>query len=79
MLLQGNAVTAIELTYMILWLLYFSFKNYNVKPHLGVFGSPLFSDSTALSSNTFEVSNIYNCNNIGVCCLNAEWLFVAFR
>ena len=26
--LQGNAVTAIELTYMILWLLYFSFRKF---------------------------------------------------
>ena len=43
------------------------------------FGSPLSSDSTALSSNTFEVSNIYNCNIIGVYCLYEYWLFAVLR
>ena len=43
------------------------------------FGSPLSSDSTALSSNTFEESNLYNCNIIGVYSLHAYWLFAAFR
>ena len=47
-------------------------ENYCVKtPTWRSFSSPLFSDSAALSSYTFEVSNIYNCNNIGVYCLNA--------
>ena len=66
---------------MILWLLYFSFRKLLCKnPTWRSFGRPLFSDSTALlSSITFEVSNIYNCNNIGVYCLKAYWLFVAFR
>ena len=35
-------------------------------PRKGTFGSPLSSDSTTLSSNTFEVSNIYNCHIIDV-------------
>ena len=42
------------------------------------FGSPLSSDSTTLSSNAFEVSNIYNCNIIEVYCLNAYWFFATF-
>ena len=41
------------------------------------FGSPLSSDSTALSTNAFEVSNIYNCNIIVAYCLNANWMFAA--
>ena len=44
----------------------------------GYFASTLSSDSTALSSNQFDVSDIYNCNIIGVYCLNAYWLFAAF-
>ena len=43
----------------------------------GYFGSLLSSDSTTLSSNTFEVSNIYNCHFIEVYCLNADLLFAA--
>ena len=42
------------------------------------FGSALSSDSTALSSNTFEVSNIHNCNIIEVYYLNAFCFFVTF-
>ena len=43
-----------------------------VLDNLGVFGSPLSSDSTALNSNSFKVSNIYDCNIIGIQCLNKE-------
>ena len=37
--------------------------------HQGYFDSLSSSDSTTLSSNTFEVSNIYNCHFIEVYCL----------
>ena len=49
----------------------------------GYFGSLSSSDSTSLSSNTFEVSNIYNCHFIEVFCfievfgLNAYMLLAA--
>ena len=43
----------------------------------GYFGSLSSSDSTTLSSNTFEVSNIYDCHFIEVYCLNAYLLFAA--
>ena len=61
--------------------LYFGFsKNvvYKTLPK-GYFGGPFSSDSTKLSSNTFEVSNIYNCHFIEVYCFkNAYLLFAAF-
>ena len=41
----------------------------------GYFGNLSSSDSTTLSSNAFEVSNIYNCHFIEVYCLNAYLLF----
>ena len=47
---------------------------YKTLPH-PYFGSLSSSDSTTLSSNTFEVSNIYNCHFIEVYCLNAYLLF----
>ena len=43
----------------------------------GYFGSLSSSDSTTLSSNTFEVSNIYNFHFIEVYFLNAFVLFAA--
>ena len=43
----------------------------------GYFGSLSSSDSTTLTSNTFEVSNIYDSHFIEVYCLNAYFLFVA--
>ena len=47
-------------------------------PPQGYFGGQFSSDSTILSSNTFEVSNIYNCHIIEVYCLNAYLKFAAF-
>ena len=45
----------------------------------GYFGSLSSSDSTTLSSHTFEVSNIYNCHFIEVYCLNEYLLLNAFK
>ena len=43
----------------------------------GYFGSLSSGDSTTLSSNTLEVSNIYNCHFKEVYWLNAYLLFAA--
>ena len=54
------------------------FENYSIQNSiLGIYWQHTVSN--ALSSNTFEVSNIYNCNIIGVYCLSGYRLFVAFR
>ena len=45
---------------------------------MGYFGGPFSSYSIVLSSDTFEISNIYNCHIIEVYCLNAYLMFVAF-
>ena len=82
LLLQGNAVTAKEfILYIILWPMIFWFKKNVVykTPPWRSFGSPLSSDSTALGSNAFKVSNIYNFTIMGVYCVNAYLLFAAFR
>ena len=83
----ANNLNTIKISYchvrirnnLIRFFIFLILENYSVKTHFEAFGSPLFSDSTAVSSNTFEVSNIHNCNNIGLYCLNAYWLFVALR
>ena len=77
MLLQGTVVTTMELIHYSAAIL--------VLENDSVHNSSLevFWQShclvIVLSCNTFEVSNIYNCNITEVYCLNTYWLFAVLR
>ena len=72
-------MTAIELNTLFCGLYILVLENCSIQNSPSeVFWHPFICDSNTLSSNTFAVSSIYNCNIIDVYCLNAYGLFAAF-